>query len=704
MVGEGRVQAALGAVRDYVLEPAPDPDPVEAVAEEPRVDRFGPPPLILCTSIGRAGGGASLAAAAGVALADREGAEHASLVVDLEPGDRTPRATVLASDAARRLEDAVRAQGEDLTSAVARGHVCALALSGGAEALDHLAELLGAVPPAEAVVVHIPAGLWPAAIDHPRLAPSGGLLAAELPADRALVALAVHELRERGICAKVAAAPLGRIAALRALAGIDSGGAASRRVGRLARGLAGGRPPAVRKSAASEGNNVAALLAGQRGQSLPAVLGACAAILVLALALTAIGGAITGKGRVQRAADLAALSGARSMRDAYERLFTPAFLPGGAPNPAHLSKAAYLARAAAAARDAARANGVAPNRLHVRFPDAESFGPVRIRADVDGELDRDTIPPGSRRRAVPVLAHAVAEAAPPVSFGGMPAMASGGGYSGPLAYRQGKPMRPDVAEAFDRMAASARRAGISLTITSAFRSDAEQARLFAQHPDPRWVAPPGHSLHRCATELDLGPASAYGWLARNARRFGFLKRYSWEPWHFGYTRGPAPCSAAGNAVGRSGDGASSSGRGLPSFVPARFRAPILRSAAKWNVSAGLLAAQLMAESNFNPIAVSPAGARGVAQFMPATARSYGLRNPFDPVASIDAQAHLMSTLIRQFDSIPLALAAYNAGSGAVAACHCIPFAETRAYVARILGLMGGAGELVVPPLEVRLVS
>src|SRR5918994_4590307 len=94
-------------------------------------------------------------------------------------------------------------------------------------------------------------------------------------------------------------------------------------------------------------------------------------------------------------------------------------------------------------------------------------------------------------------------------------------------------MRPDVALAFDRMAAAARADGVALVITSAFRSDAEQAVLFARHPDPKWVAPPGESLHRNATELDLGPRSAYGWLAANARRFHFLQRYSWEPWHQG---------------------------------------------------------------------------------------------------------------------------------------------------------------------------
>lgn len=83
------------------------------------------------------------------------------------------------------------------------------------------------------------------------------------------------------------------------------------------------------------------------------------------------------------------------------------------------------------------------------------------------------------------------------------------------------------------MAAAALRDGHSLTVNSGFRSDAEQARLYAQHPDPKWVAPPGTSLHRYGTELDLGPPSAYGWLAANARSFGFIKRYAWEPWHFG---------------------------------------------------------------------------------------------------------------------------------------------------------------------------
>jgi hypothetical protein len=294
-------------------------------------------------------------------------------------------------------------------------------------------------------------------------------------------------------------------------------------------------------------------------------------------------------------------------------------------------------------------------------------------------------------------------------------MATGGGYSGPLVYRQGEGMRPDVAAAFDRMAAAARADGIALLINDGFRSDAEQAELWAENPDPRWVAPPGTSLHRCATELDLGPTAAYGWLAANAGGFGFVQRYWWEAWHYGFDAGPAPCSAEGDAVGAgperfrgTADGDSGEAA-LPSFVPARYRDAIATAAQRWNVSGGLLAAQLMAESNFNPFAVSPAGAAGIAQFMPGTAVMYGLDDPFDAARAIDAQAHLMSDLIGQFGDASLALAAYNAGPGPVAACSCVPgIPETQAYVARILGLLDGVGAMPVataePPLEVRLVD
>jgi soluble lytic murein transglycosylase-like protein len=181
---------------------------------------------------------------------------------------------------------------------------------------------------------------------------------------------------------------------------------------------------------------------------------------------------------------------------------------------------------------------------------------------------------------------------------------------------------------------------------------------------------------------------------------------AWEPWHYGYVLNPASTPQAAD----DGDGEADVSHGaVPDFVPAQF-APTLRKAAqRWNVSAALLAAQLYAESGFNPFAVSDKGAQGIAQFMPGTARGMGLENPFDAEAAIDAQAHLMRDLIRQFGSVPLALAAYNAGPTPVRACGCVPpYPQTQGYVARILGLMTGAGQPIAPAsgnaLEVRLVK
>jgi Transglycosylase SLT domain/D-alanyl-D-alanine carboxypeptidase len=433
-------------------------------------------------------------------------------------------------------------------------------------------------------------------------------------------------------------------------------------------------------------------------------LGGCLVLIAGALALVAIAGAVTGKGRTQRAADLAAISAVRSMRDELSKLLSPPRLSGGLPNPAHIEKQVYLDRARDAALAAARHNEVDPSRLRISFPDRSSFAPVRAKATVVAKLE---VGDGGTQA---VEASAEAEAAAPVTSIAAgsegPAMASGGGYSGRLVYRDGKGMRPDVAVAYDQMASAAAADGITLTVVSGFRSDAEQAELFAAHPDPKWVAPPGTSLHRCATELDLGPETAYGWLAANATRFGFVQRYSWEAWHFGFDRPPAPCSDAGNAVSDvSRAGASVGATSLPSFVPARFRQTLIEAGSKWDISAALLAAQLMAESGFDPFAVSPAGAEGIAQFMPGTAASYGLADPFDPVEAIDAQAHLMSDLMHQFGSPALALAAYNAGPAPVEACSCVPaIPETSAYVARIMALLGSSGALPVPTFEVRLVA
>jgi hypothetical protein len=424
-----------------------------------------------------------------------------------------------------------------------------------------------------------------------------------------------------------------------------------------------------------------------RGQASILLVGALSALLVGVLVLGAVARGVAQEAAAQRAVDLAALAGARAMQEANPRLFEPVLIDG-LPNPRHLTRAAYLALARDAAARVARANGV--DHPQVAFPDGASFAPTRIRVAARAPVE---VRRGEERRRLEIDVVAEAELAPTLFD-----VAAGGGYDGPLAYRQGEPMRPDVALAFDRMERAAAGDGVTLLVTSGYRSDSEQAVLFSLNPDPKWVAPPGASLHRNATELDLGPPSAYGWLARNATRFHFLQRYPHEPWHYGYVLNPRSTPRPAK-----GDG-ERQGSAIPGFVPARY-APMLATAAqRWNVSAALLAAQLYAESNFNPFADS-GEAQGIAQFTPGTAKAIGLDDPFAPGPAIDAQAHLMRDLLRRFGSVPLALAAYNAGEGAVAGCMCIPAnGETPGYVARILALLRGAGEVVPGAgLGVRLV-
>jgi Transglycosylase SLT domain/D-alanyl-D-alanine carboxypeptidase len=429
------------------------------------------------------------------------------------------------------------------------------------------------------------------------------------------------------------------------------------------------------------------------GQALLLVAGMLAAVLLGAVVLGGVARAIGVRGEHQRAADLAALAGARALREAYPRVFAPP-LVAGRPNPTHLERAEYMALGRRIAIETARRNGAGD--VDVSFP-GDALAPLRVRVVV---RDRIALEPGSW---VGGRAMAEAELVPPGALA-TPGGARAGEYAGPLAYRQGKPMRPDVAQAFDRMAAAAADDGVNLIVVSGFRGNAEQARLFAAHPDPKWVAPPGTSLHRLGTELDLGPNAAYGWLARNAGRFHFIQRYSWEPWHYGLTLNAGTASVG---FGGAGDGDGDAARTLQSFVPARFAPAIARAARRWSVAGTLLAAQLYKESNFNPFARSPAGAEGIAQFMPGTARALGLDDPFDAERAIDAQAHLMRDLLRQFGAVPLALAAYNAGPAPVLRCGCVPaIPETQAYVADILGLLNGAGDVlggVVGGLEVRLV-
>jgi len=122
---------------------------------------------------------------------------------------------------------------------------------------------------------------------------------------------------------------------------------------------------------------------------------------------------------------------------------------------------------------------------------------------------------------------------------------------------------------------------------------------------------------------------------------------------------------------------------LPGSVP--FSGLFERASNRYDVDASLLAAVAKQESGFNPRAVSSAGAQGLMQLMPSTAAGLGVHDSFDPSQAVDGAARLLRDLLREFGRTDLALAAYNAGPGAVHRYDGIPpYPETRNYVASVL--------------------
>jgi soluble lytic murein transglycosylase-like protein len=117
-----------------------------------------------------------------------------------------------------------------------------------------------------------------------------------------------------------------------------------------------------------------------------------------------------------------------------------------------------------------------------------------------------------------------------------------------------------------------------------------------------------------------------------------------------------------------------------------YGAIIDKVSAEQKVSAKLVRALIQVESAYHERARSPKGAMGLMQLMPATARQYAVTDPYDPVSNIEAGIKHLAGLLQRL-SVPLALAAYNAGEGAVERFKGIPpYPETRDYVSRILRL------------------
>jgi len=134
---------------------------------------------------------------------------------------------------------------------------------------------------------------------------------------------------------------------------------------------------------------------------------------------------------------------------------------------------------------------------------------------------------------------------------------------------------------------------------------------------------------------------------------------------------------------------SASGGSLPSSVP--YHDEIVAAAKRHGLDPALLAGLIKQESGFNANAGSSAGAQGLTQLMPATARGLGVTDPFDPAQSIEGGAKYLAAQMQRFGGdVPRALAAYNAGPGAVERFGGVPpYTETQNYVRNVQAIAAG---------------
>ena len=133
-------------------------------------------------------------------------------------------------------------------------------------------------------------------------------------------------------------------------------------------------------------------------------------------------------------------------------------------------------------------------------------------------------------------------------------------------------------------------------------------------------------------------------------------------------------------------------KNLTATTSKKFADLIDKYSAKYNVASSIIRELINQESRFNPNAISKKGAQGLMQLMPATASDCGITDAYDIEQNLDCGVKYFVSKLEKYNSVSLALAAYNAGDGAVDKYQGIPpYKETQVYVATILGKLGYRG-------------
>lgn len=149
--------------------------------------------------------------------------------------------------------------------------------------------------------------------------------------------------------------------------------------------------------------------------------------------------------------------------------------------------------------------------------------------------------------------------------------------------------------------------------------------------------------------------------------------------------GQTPVTVGSTGTDRLASGKTTGLSGPNGFRRAAYLPHVYAAEAKYGLPAGLLDALIWTESRYNPFAISRVGAAGLGQLMPGTAKDLGVSNRFDPLANLAGAARYLRQMLDRFGTVHMALAAYNAGPGAVERAGGIPLnGETPAYVRDVL--------------------